>query len=250
VSIASDAIIGGVLAASRYVLLDFDGPVCSIFAGRAAHFVAEDHASQIRSLGVTVPAEVLRRGDPLDVLRYSAQLGEPTVTMTEHSLQAAELAAAETATPAPGADEFLDACRLSDRPVALVSNNSAPAIARYLERTGLAGYVTHIEGRDPSDPALMKPHPSSVQRAVHAIGGHAEASVLIGDSSTDLAAATAAAIRSIGYASRPAKVRALTEAGAAGLVTRMTDLARLTATTPVTPSQASPRSAHLGEDTT
>lgn len=32
------------LAASRVVLLDFDGPVCSIFAGRAAPLIAHELA--------------------------------------------------------------------------------------------------------------------------------------------------------------------------------------------------------------
>lgn len=184
--------IGEVLAASRYVLLDFDGLVCSIFAGRAASLVAEDVAAVIRSHGVVVAAAVLRRGDPLDVLRYAGRIGGRVVAEVEQTVQAAELVAAETATPAPGSAEFLNARRLTGRLVAIVSNNSRPAIAAYLDLAGIGWLVDHIEGRDPHDPALMKPHPASLERAIRALGGRRESSALIGDSNTDLQAARAA----------------------------------------------------------
>lgn len=214
-----------VLATTQYVLVDFDGPICSIFAGREAHLIAEELAALIHSHGESVPEQVLHKGDPLDVLRYAGRVGSPLALEVEQALQAYELAAAETALPTPGAAEFLAACHRTGRPVAVVSNNSAPAITRYLDRAGLSRLVTHIEGRDPHDQALMKPDPTLVLRAVGALGGRAEFAVLIGDSTTDLEASHAAGIRSVGYANKIGKAEKLASAGAAAVVTSMGDLA-------------------------
>ena len=99
-------------------------------------------------------------GDPLDVLRYAGKADGGAEV--EDALGRAELVAAGSAEPTPGAADFLATCQATGRIVAVVSNNSAPAVARYLDRLGLAQLVAHVEARDPSDPALMKPHPALV----------------------------------------------------------------------------------------
>ncbi len=143
----------------------------------------------------------------------------------ERALQAAELDAVATAAPTPDSVEFMKACQLTNRPVAIVSNNSQPAITAYLDQMGLAGLVAHIEGRDPRNPALMKPHPATLERAVAALHGRAQTAVLVGDSITDLEAAHRAGIRSLGYANHPDKVLTLTGAGADAVATSMSLLA-------------------------
>ena len=40
-----------------------------------------------------------------------------------------------------------------------MSNNCAPAISAYLRRQHLEGLIAHVQGRDPDDVKLMKPHP-------------------------------------------------------------------------------------------
>ena len=222
-SSTTDTALGTVLTATRYVLLDFDGPVCSIFPGRTAPLIAGALAARMRSHNVAVPDHVLHHGDPLDVLRYAGRIGGPLTEQVEQALQAAELTAAETALPTPGAAEFLTACHRTGRSVAVVSNNSAPAVYRYIDKAGLATLVAHIEGRDPHDLGLMKPHPALLLRAIRALGGRSEATVLIGDSATDLEAAQAAGIPSVGYANKAGKAERL--AGAGAVFTSMTELA-------------------------
>jgi len=224
--------ISVVLAASRYVLLDFDGPVCAIFAGRAAPLVARELTVALKSYGVSVPDEALSRGDPLDVLRFASRASETLVADIERALQAAELAAVDTALPTPGAADFLDACRQTGRTVAIVSNNSAPAITRYLDRGGIAALVAHIEGRIPASPDLMKPHPLLLQRAIHALDASTEVAMLVGDSTTDFEAAQAIGVRGIGYANKRGKAEALARAGAAAVVHNMTELSRVVADIP------------------
>jgi HAD superfamily hydrolase (TIGR01509 family) len=232
VSPATATTISALLAAARYVLLDFDGPVCSIFAGRAAPLVAEEIANVIRGLGHSVPSEVLAHGDPLDVLRCAGQVDEALATHVERALRAAELVAAETAQPTSGAADFLDACHQTGRAVAIVSNNSAPAVVRYLDRTGLAPLVAHVEGRDATSPTLMKPHPILLHRALRALDAKSESAVLIGDSQTDMEAAQAAGVSMIGYANRAGKAEILAASGAKAIVGSMADLANVAICTP------------------
>lgn len=216
------------MAVASSVLLDFDGPVCSIFAGRAAPLVASELARMLQAHGFDVPAEALRNGDPLDVLRHAGRSGGRALADAERALRTAELAAAETALPTPGSIEFLRACSGTGRRVAIVSNNSAPAVTRYLDRLGLAQLVTHVEGRIAERPWLMKPHRALLDRASEALDAVTSSSVLIGDSLTDLEAAQAVGMPCIGYANRPGKAEALAAAGAVAVVDSMADLATLT----------------------
>jgi phosphoglycolate phosphatase len=140
-------------------------------------------------------------------------------------LQDAELKAVESALPTPGAAESLSACQRSGKLVAIVSNNYAEAVARYLNRTGLADRVAHIEGRDPSDPALMKPSPHLIENATKALGVRAAACVFIGDQTSDMKAGRTAGTPTIGYANKPGKADALALAGANAVVATMTELA-------------------------
>jgi hypothetical protein len=52
------------------LLLDFDGPICSIFAGYPAPRVAAELVALLDVEGVAVPPEVRGEGDPLAVLRW------------------------------------------------------------------------------------------------------------------------------------------------------------------------------------
>ena len=79
----------------------------------------------------------------------------------------------------------------------------------------------------------MKPHPSSLNRALSALGGVPRSALMIGDSDADVHAAQAIHVRSVGYANKPGKAQALTDAGADGIVTTMFALADATARIPV-----------------
>ena len=63
-SALTEAQTGAILASSRNILLDFDGPVCSIFAGRAAPVLANEIVRVVERHGIAVPTHVLASGDP------------------------------------------------------------------------------------------------------------------------------------------------------------------------------------------
>jgi phosphoglycolate phosphatase len=113
--------VEAVLSGAAGVLLDFDGPVCSVFAGMPAAKVA----AQLRVLVGDVGAP--ESDDPFAVLRFAVSLGQDVANRVGRALRQLELEAVVSAAPTPGAEEFLRALVASGRHVAIVSNNSAEA---------------------------------------------------------------------------------------------------------------------------
>jgi HAD superfamily hydrolase (TIGR01549 family) len=212
------------LARTRYLLLDFDGPVCSVFAGRPSRTIAIELLELIRAANMPVPACIEDTADPLEVLRYVATVDAKLAARVERALRAAEVDATRTARPTPHADEVIRAWRSSGRRAAIVSNNSSAAIAAYLSAHGIDTDV--VMGRTSPDPSLLKPSPHLVVEAMRALDAdpHREAYVLVGDSVSDVTAARAAGISSIGYANAPRKRQALSHAGADIVIDNMATL--------------------------
>src|SRR4051794_1807945 len=132
---ASD--LAALLQRTRYLLLDFDGPICSIFAGRPAGAIAHELADALRADGHQVPDQIDALTDPFDVLRCAGTLGAAAAERTDARLRAAELDAARTAIPTPNAAELITTWRNAGRLVAAVSNNSQVAVAAYLVQRGV-----------------------------------------------------------------------------------------------------------------
>jgi phosphoglycolate phosphatase len=232
VSAAGGSDVEALLRRVRTLLLDFDGPVCSTFAGYPAPTVADELAATAAGAGHAVPADYLRNQDPLDVLRFAGTIGPEQTALIEHELTGAEVNAAQTAEVISGAEAFLSACRSTGRTLAVVSNNSAAAVARFLERVGWVDLVQLIEGRDPSDPGLMKPHPHVLLRTLRDLAQPAESAVIVGDSVTDIEAGLAADVWTVGYANRSGKEEMMRDAGADAVIDSMAELAKLTPRTP------------------
>jgi phosphoglycolate phosphatase len=146
------------------VLLDFDGPVCAVFAGVEDATVAAHLRASLNAAGY--PTDGTDGLGPHGVLAYAATLDWAAARIVEAELAAAELAAIKTATPTSGASVFLAACAETRGPVVMASNNNAAAIAAYLDQHQLHHLVAHIEGRNPDDPRRMKPNPWVVRRAL------------------------------------------------------------------------------------
>ncbi|MET8356050.1 HAD family phosphatase [Micromonospora sp. NPDC005171] len=219
--------LGRLLREVGAVLFDFDGPVCSIFAGYPAPQAAAELVDVLRRRGIDVPPDLASEADPLEVLRRTGAAGDYGVTRAvEDALCAAERRAVETAEPTPYGREAIVAARQAGMQVAAVSNNSAGALTAYLAAHRLTGHVSPVVGRAYAEPTRMKPNPEPILRAVRAVSLPANRCVLVGDSLTDVEGARAAGIRSIGYANREPKVRALRAAGADVVITSMGELAR------------------------
>ncbi|WP_431901270.1 HAD family hydrolase [Micromonospora chalcea] len=218
--------LGRLLAGMGTVLLDFDGPVCSIFAGYPAPQVAAELVDVLRRQGVDVPPDLVSEPDPLEVLRRTISAGSHGITrVVEDALCAAERRAVETAEPTPYGREVIVAARQAGMPVAVVSNNSAGAVSAYLAAHRLAAYVSPVVGRAYADPSRMKPNPEPILQAARAVGEPLSRCVLVGDSLSDIEGARAAGVRVIGYANRPGKAETFWAAGADVVITSMSELA-------------------------
>lgn len=207
------------LARFPTVLLDFDGPICSVFSGYTS---AEVAAALRERLGLNNTA--LSSTDPFDVLRLAAEDGAESAAAAERALAKLETEAVASAEPTPGAFELINELARPERRIAVVSNNSSDAVNAFLQQHQLAKLITAVSARTDPSPSLLKPHPYLVDRACAMTRSPAHSCVLVGDSLSDLDAATRFSVAFIGYANKPGKREAFEERGASAIVHRMSEL--------------------------
>jgi HAD superfamily hydrolase (TIGR01509 family) len=205
-------------------MLDFDGPVCTVFGDLPASHVAARLRRLIRCEGVPVPAEVDASSDPFEVLRYAARVDEFLAVHVETELCAWEVRAARSARPTPHVREVIEECVRDGLSVCIVSNNSRDAVWQYVSEHGLAHLLGPVVGRSQPDPALLKPSPYLILQALRQLGARPGECVLVGDSAVDMQSAQEAGVHSVGYANRPGKDKVLAAAGADVIITSMTEL--------------------------
>ncbi|MGC4852269.1 HAD family hydrolase [Micromonospora sp. DT4] len=212
-----------IIGRARVVLLDFDGPVCRVFAQHSASTVAHELRRLLVDQAVTLPPDILADRDPLAVLRFTATLGRPAVVrLVDEALSREEVTAARTAEPTPYGREVIVAAQQTGRRLAVVSNNSAASVHTYLNVRRLTSYVHPVIGRPTADPERMKPDPASVLDAIRELRADPAGCVFVGDSPSDIEAAHAAGIAAIGYANKPGKRERL--AAADVVIDSMADL--------------------------
>ncbi|WP_312885834.1 HAD family hydrolase [Streptomyces physcomitrii] len=219
------------VAAARFVLFDFDGPVCRLFAGHRAEQVAAEQVRWLEERGLRglLTAEELTEPDPQSVLRAVAARHPKSdlVAELEERLTQQELKAVATAWPTPYADPLIRTWRATGVPLAITTNNSAKAARGYLEGRGLAEcFSPHFYGRT-EDLRLLKPDPHCLRRALNALGAEPSAALMIGDTPTDLRAAERAGVSFLGYARNEDSEGRLREAGAEHLVSTLQPLLEL-----------------------
>lgn len=223
--------VAALRACSRAVLVDFDGPLCHVFAGTPAGVVAGLVVSEIRGAGVDVPQDVAEEPDPLAVLRWAGGLGDSATTRSaDDALIREELSAVASATVTQGAVTTVRALHGAGLSLAVVSNNSASAVRAFLARRELSRCFATVVGRPYCHPERMKPSPDSVLRALAELAVPAGVALLVGDSLTDLEAGRAAGVPVVLLANRPEKIGPFTVAGPDALITSMADLEPMSAT--------------------
>jgi len=149
-----------------HVLLDFDGPVCSVFGGEISNVRAADCLRSIVK-GAVLPAEIANGPDPFAVLRFSAQFENGArLADVAAELERLEREAVRTAPPTVAIARVLDYLASAGHFVTIVSNNSAAAVADFLSRHGLERLARGIAARRSADPSLLKPAPYLVEQAM------------------------------------------------------------------------------------
>ncbi|WP_210484335.1 HAD-IA family hydrolase [Microvirga antarctica] len=116
----------------------------------------------------------------------------------------------------PGAEECLDG--LGERPgviLGIATGKTMRGVAHLLDRHGWHDKFATIQT---ADGAPSKPHPAMILQAMEDVGAAPHQTVMIGDSSYDMAMARAAGVLPIGVSWGFQPVTALTEAGAHHIV--------------------------------
>lgn len=206
---------------AQALLLDFDGPVCRVFAGHPNVAVATELRRYLESVGIELPEQFAANRDPLKLLQWVGQTHPERLGPVEDRLIEGETRATGSAAPTVGAAAVIHGAYRAGWPVAIVSNNAAIAIRRYLQIHELSDCVTAVIGRPYGNPERMKPRPDVVQDAIESVGVPAESCVLVGDSPTDMTAAIAAGVVPIGYIKSPERQSGLENAGAVVLIDDM-----------------------------
>ncbi|MFE3515376.1 HAD family hydrolase [Streptomyces sp. NPDC059166] len=217
------------LESADCVLLDFDGPLCDLFAARPATGVATELAERLPGFGCDPQVAVSVAGDPLALLQavFKHHGPGPTTSRAEEFLAREEIEAAGGATPTEHARELVGALAAGGWKQAVTTNNTPAAVRRFLERQRWsAPAAEHVHGRGP-DPALLKPDPHCLVRALESTGSDAATAVMIGDSCADFLAAQAVGVPFIGYAVSERRRRVLEDVGARCTVRSLRGLAEV-----------------------
>lgn len=215
-----------VLHPVKHVFLDFDGPVCSVFAGLPAPDVAHRLYEDLRPfLAAGDPEGWVTERDPLALLRSVADVRPDMAGRADETLLRLEVEAVALAEQTAGAEHAVRACVESGRAVWIISNNSGDAIRAYLAGHGLSDAVAGVFGRVPGDPTSMKPNPRLLLDALSAASAKSTECIFVGDAARDVQAGLAADVATIGYANKPGKAAVLAAAGAVVVTESMSDIA-------------------------
>jgi beta-phosphoglucomutase-like phosphatase (HAD superfamily) len=206
-----------IIKGTRHLLLDFDGPVCEVFAGIPAAAVARQLRGTLAVAGFALPDEVRDEADPLEVFRLAATVSPEAAMTAQQLLTAFETRAIPTAEPTRGSADLIVTAHRTGRTVTIVSNNSGAAIAAYLADHRLTAYIRAIVARDDHDPERMKPSPYRVREAVSLLNADNTECTLVGDNTSDVMAGHLAGVAVIGYTNKPGKAQALTDVQAAAV---------------------------------
>lgn len=224
-TLSDAATVRAVVGQARCLLLDFDGPVCEIFAGLPAPTVAASLRATLEETGAVLPAEARLTNDPLEVFRLSASISDELNRLALNVLTDLEVKAIGSARLTPGAARLMETARKRAMRLAIVSNNSVAAVTAFLEREGLSDLVEYTSARAVADPSLMKPNPHLLRQALTQLHVESSSALLVGDSVTDIEASKLAGVVAVGYANRPGKIERLGAAGADLVVQSMEELA-------------------------
>ncbi|MET8284630.1 HAD family hydrolase [Streptomyces sp. NPDC048448] len=211
-----------VIERARFVLFDFDGPICRLFAGHRAEDVAKDLVEWLEHQGMRglLTEEEQVHPDPMVVL-YAVHRRHPhsdLVAELEERLTQQELRAVPSAWPTAYADPVIRTWSAVGARLAIASNNSARTVSGYLESRGLTDcFARNLYGRT-QDLNQLKPHPHCLNRALNAMGAAPSAALMIGDAPSDHEAARLAGVPFLGYARNAYKEKLLRDAGAEDVV--------------------------------
>ncbi|MBB2911399.1 beta-phosphoglucomutase-like phosphatase (HAD superfamily) [Streptosporangium becharense] len=226
--------VARVLERTRAVLLPFDGTLCDLFAGVDTAAIAERIRARFFARGHRMSLLTSIVTDPLEMLAYAYHVSWAYGTEAEEIVRDAEIAAARTAVPTPGAHEVLLACQAGGRAVAVVGDTCSAAMAAHLDTHDLRHLAGPVIGREQRWPSSKEPAGVAlVRQAVKALGTKPSDCALVSLSPQGMFVAADAGTRAIGVVSQHTKRKHLAAIGDSVVVSSLPQLAgALTAVPP------------------
>jgi myo-inositol-1(or 4)-monophosphatase len=212
--------LDAILASARYLIFDFDGPICDLSAAMPADTSQRLYAL-MPSDGAQVPADP---GDPFDILATAVGLSPDLGEALDAELTSIELTAAAQATTSGYVHETLAACRDSGRTPAVIGRQSADAIHTYLAKHGLSDQAALVIAPGSYPPGHLQTFAHLVEDTIGALATTPAECALITASQAGIDAAHGVGAHVIGYARTPAGREYLAQAGATCVIPSLADL--------------------------
>ena len=208
----------------QLVIFDVDGTLVDsqnmIVAAQAASFAAHGLEPPSRERSLSIVGLSLEEA-------FAALVGPegPTASLAEGYRAAFQQLRGDPAYHEalfPGAASTLQRLRRLDGVrLGIATGKSQRGVRLLVEREGWEGYFATVQT---ADDAPSKPHPAMVEQAMQAVGAAPATTIMVGDSTFDMAMARAAGAGAIGVSWGYHAVEALRKAGAETIVTSFAEL--------------------------
>lgn len=221
------AALDNILHQAQHLLIDFDGPICTLFP-RFPALPADYLRALLTAQGIQFPEPIATTADPLAVLTHATTIRPELAAQAEAELTEFEVRTVPTAQPTGDAHDLITSARESGRTVTIISTCSASAVSTYLAHASLADPVGLVQARTPDSPGAA--YPELIRHAISELATEPGACAILAESEPALQGAKINGANSIACTrTAPSEPTAATRAGTA--TASLADLAvRLRAT--------------------
>jgi beta-phosphoglucomutase-like phosphatase (HAD superfamily) len=217
--------VARVLQQTEALLFAFHGTICDLDPGGDMTAITDRIRDRLFARGRRMSLLLGIETDPRSLVWHAHRVSPAKGAAAERILRDAEIAAAATAVPTPGAHEALHAAHASSRHVAIVGDTSTTAMEKYLDIHGVLHLVGPIVGREARHPTSNEPGVALTRKAIQALGFPPSACALVSLNAHGMYVAAEAGIHAIGVVNEHAKRKHLAGDGRAVVVSSLPHLA-------------------------
>lgn len=201
--------LDNVLRQARHLLIDFEGPICTLYP-HSPTLPADRLRALLIAQGFQLPDLIAETADPLAVVVHATNVRPELARQAEAELTSIEFEAVPSAQPTGYAHDVITSARESGRTVTVISTCSAAAVNAYLAHASLTELVDLVVARTEGIPAPE--YLALIQQALSELDAEPSSCAIVADSVLALqsamatGAATIACVRTV--ASEPATASA------------------------------------------